>query len=68
MCYKLLDEAKLFFSHSKYFLEFKYPINLGFSFKKTKLKLNERPNVFKVREQFMNFQELLINNKNYSVL
>lgn len=65
--YKILDECKLTFSGNKYFLKFKMPIDLGYFYKKGKLRC-ESPEIAFTRDRAAKFEDILVSNNNYEYL
>lgn len=64
---KVKDEAMLFYSWSKYIIRFKYPIDVGYSLFKPKLKC-EYPEIVVQKSRPSKFEDILVSNNNYELI
>lgn len=66
-CFKLLDEAKVYYDWAKYIIKFKYVSDMGYSFHKDELKCTEVEICFQ-RESTAKFKDIIINNNKYDAI
>lgn len=64
-CFKLQDEAKIFYDWSKYIIKFKYVSDMGYQFYKEDLKCTDVEVCFQ-RESPATFKDILIYNNKYN--
>lgn len=64
---KIFDEAKLYYSWSKCIIKYKYPMDLGFSYRKEELNC-EDPKIALERDNPATFKDILISNNNYEIV
>lgn len=65
--FKLLDEAKVYYSGEKYFIRFKYPLNLGYKRYREKMKVYNAEMIY-TREKPATFKDILISENEYQYL
>lgn len=64
---KILDEAKVFYSWSKYIIRFKYITDLGYSFFKQEL-LCKDVEIELIKDRPSTFKDILISSNNYELI
>lgn len=64
---KVYDEAKIFYSWSKYIIRFKYPVDLGYTYFKSELKCTN-PEIMLVKQHPSTFKDILITSNNYELI
>lgn len=64
---KVLDEAKVFYSWSKYIIRFRYVTDLGYSFFKNLLTCKD-VEIELIRDKPCTFQDILISSNNYDLI
>lgn len=65
--FKLLDEAKIFFTGPKYIIKFKYVSDMGYYFEKQTLKCTQAEPVY-INPSHTTFKDIMINDNKYEVL
>lgn len=64
---KIFDEAKVFYSWSKYIIKFKSPTDLGYSFFKSTLNCKDVEIVL-VKDRASTFKDILVSSNNYELI
>ena len=64
---KVFDEAKVFYSWSKYIVRFRYITDMGYTFFKDKMKCNDLE-IALVRDNPSTFKDILISSNNYELI
>lgn len=64
---KVFDEAKVYYSWSKYIVRFRYITDMGYTFFKSKLKCNDLE-VMIVKDKPSTFEDILISSNNYELI
>lgn len=67
VCYKVYDEAKVYYSWSKYLIRFKYITDMGYTFFKSQLNC-KAPELLMVKNKPSTFQDILISSNNYDLI
>lgn len=62
--FKLLDEAKVYYSSKRHFVKFKIPIDLGYKRYRKKMKI-QKANIIYTREKPATFKDILVSQNDY---
>lgn len=65
--FKIFGEAELYYSRAKYFIKFKYPVDMGWKFYKEVLEINNAE-IVKITDNPLTFKDVLIQNNKYDIL
>lgn len=65
--FKIFGEAELYYSRAKYFIRFKYPVDMGWKFYKDELKIMN-VELVKISDSPLTFKDVLIQNNKYNIL
>lgn len=64
--FKLLEEAKLYYNIAKYFVRFKYPVDVGYKRFRNKMNIKDAEIVY-VREHPTTFKDILYSTNDYKL-